>query len=139
MKITKNFTLEEMIHSETAERYNIDNYPKKSELNNIKLLCEGILQPIRDKYGKPININSGYRSTALNYKVGGARNSEHILGAAADIDTNSISENNKLFNLICEMIEKNEIAVGQLINEKKCSWIHISLPSKKHLNEILYL
>ena len=134
-QITTNFTLNELIYSSTADRYDIDNTPSRMEYNNLKMLCENILQPIRDKWKKPIRVTSGYRSPALNSKLKGSATSQHCKGEAADIDCEN---NERLFNIIISMINNNEIEVGQLIDEKKYSWIHISLPYYKK-NQVLHL
>ncbi|MBR6516695.1 MAG: peptidase M15 [Bacilli bacterium] len=141
MKLSKNFTLKEMIVSNTAKKYGIDNTPSDDVLYNIKNLVEYVLQPIRDKYGKPIVINSGYRCLALNNKVGGSKTSQHLTGAAADIEDKS-GNNKELFYLIKKMIENGEIEVGQLIWEygtkENPNWVHVSLPKKNKKNQILY-
>lgn len=133
MRLSENFTLEELTSSATAHRLGISNLPSESEILNLSRLCSDILQPIRNKWGKPIIITSGYRSPGLNKAVGGVSSSQHIFGEAADIVT---SNNRLLWKLIIEMIKNGEITVGQLINEKNLSWIHISLPGH-HLNQIL--
>lgn len=136
MKLTTNFTLEELISSSIAQLKGIDNIPGEKEINNLKCLCEEILQPIRSKFGKPIKITSGFRSFTLNQAVKGSKTSQHLLGEAADI----VCEDNKaLWNLICNMILNHEIIVGQLIDERNLSWIHISLPSSVNRNRILHL
>lgn len=136
MQITKNFTLEEMYNSETARIKKINNTPSVEIQNNLIALVKDILQPIRDRYGKPIYVNSGYRSPALNKAVGGVANSEHLTGNAVDITS---ANNKELWALILDMIKKKEIVVGQLIDEKKLKWVHISRPSAKHTNQILKL
>lgn len=142
MKLSKNFTLEELVKSTTALRCNIDNTPSDKEIENLQVLVTKILQPIRDKYGKPIRINSGYRCEKLNKQVGGSKTSQHMTGEAADIETINGSNNSKLFNLIKSMIENNEIEVGQLIweygSKKDPNWVHVSLPTKYKKNQILY-
>lgn len=136
MNITENFAYDELIHSSTALKKKIDNTPSDEEKENLIRLTKEILQPIRTKYGKPITITSGFRCEKLNKAVGGVKTSQHLKGEAADI----ICENNKeLWNVIVEMVKNNEITVGQLINEKKLSWIHISLPTKNHKNKIFAL
>lgn len=137
-KLSKNFSLNELIHSSTANYHKVDNIPDRWELDNLKKLCHDILQPIRDKYGKSIFVTSGYRNPIVNRLVNGSSTSQHILGQAADITVGSKEGNKKLFEMIVEMIEKGEIKVGQLIDEKNYSWIHISLPYKK-VNQVLHL
>lgn len=140
-KLTEHFTLEELIASSTAKARKIDNTPDIKSRENLSKLCKEVLQPIRNKYGNCITINSGYRCPKLNTAVGGAKTSQHLTGAAADISCSATSKA-YLFNLIKEMIDKGEITVGQLIWEygtkKEPNWIHVSLPYTKK-NQILYL
>jgi len=84
MKLSKNFDLEEFTASETADRMGIDNTPDGEVINNIQRLVTDLLQPLRSLYGKPIYINSGYRSKELNEAVGGVETSYHRRGLAAD-------------------------------------------------------
>lgn len=140
MRITKNFTLDELTDSATAKRLGLDNTPNEVETAKLITLAKDILQPIRDRYGKPIIVTSGFRSEAVNKAVGGAKNSQHRLGEAADLKVGGKAENFKLFNLIKQMIEMKDIQVGQLINEYGSSWIHVSLPRKeKPNNQVLYI
>ena len=138
--LSKNFTLEELIYSGKAKTLGIDNTPGQKEIENLEKLATKILQPIRDKYGKPIKVTSGYRSPSVNSAVGGAKTSQHLDGEAADIFVGE--DNSKLFQLIKDMIEKGEIICGQLIweygNKKQPRWIHISLPGVKFKNQIIY-
>lgn len=134
-KITKNFTLSELVASDTATRMGIDNSPDDKATANLRLLATAILQPLRDKYGKPITVTSGYRCTALNKAVGGVATSQHLKGEASDIVCDDVKA---LFNLAKQMVEDGQIEVGQLIDEYG-RWVHISLPSNKHKNQILYL
>ena len=134
-KITKNFTLSELVASDTATRMGIDNSPDDKATANLRLLATAILQPLRDKYGKPITVTSGYRCTALNKAVGGVATSQHLKGEASDIVCDDVKA---LFNLAKKMVESGQIQVGQLIDEYG-RWVHISLPSNKHKNQILHL
>lgn len=140
-KLSENFSLEEMIASDTARIRKIDNTPTPAVKVKLERLCKEILQPIRDKYGHAITVTSGYRSPKLNAAVGGAKNSQHMTGEAADIKCTATSKAT-LFNLIKGMIASKEIKVGQLIWEygtkKEPNWIHVSLPYKK-TNQIIYL
>ena len=138
MRLSENFKLEELIASSTAEVYKISNYPSPTEIQNLKDLCENILQPIRNKWNAPIYVNSGYRSPILNRKLKGVPTSYHISGNAVDITTRDVKKNKQLFEMIVDMIKNKEITVGELIDESKYSWIHISNPVKE-INEILHL
>lgn len=140
MKLSRNFSLEELTHSSTADARGIVNYPDNQSIQNLKKLCNDVLQPIRDKYGKPIYITSGYRNPALNRAVDGSQTSQHLTGSAVDID---VANNRELWDVIVSMIRSGEITVGQLIWEKgnsiAPSWIHISLPTPYKKNQILKL
>lgn len=138
LKLSKNFTYDEMIHSATAKRLNIDNTPNARELENLKVLCQTVLQPIRDKRGSAITVTSGYRCPKLNALVGGSKTSQHVFGQAADITLGNPTLNKKLFNMIVDMINKKEIRVGQLIDEYNYRWLHISTPYSK-VNNIIHI
>jgi uncharacterized protein YcbK (DUF882 family) len=138
IKLSKNFTYDEMIHSATAKRLNIDNTPNARELENLKVLCQTVLQPIRDKRGSAITVTSGYRCPKLNALVGGSKTSQHAVGQAADITLGNPTLNKKLFNMIVDMINKKEIRVGQLIDEYNYRWLHISTPYSK-VNNIIHI
>ena len=143
MKLTKNFTLEELVFSITANNHGINNTPSAEARACLKRLAVEILQPIRDAWGKPIVISSGYRCPKLNAIVGGVKNSQHILGQAADIKASNPSENGKLHALIKRMVKNGQIKVGQLIweygNKTNPKWVHVSLPRVgKTNNQLLY-
>ena len=138
MKLSKNFTLSELTYSSTANANKVNNTPDRWELENLKKLCNEVLQPIRDKWDDSIFINSGFRNPIVNRLVKGSTSSQHLKGEAADITVGSKSRNKKLFDMIVQMIENEEITVGQIIDEKEYSWIHISLPYKR-VNQILHL
>lgn len=129
MKLTKNFTLEELTKSSTAQRLKIDNTPSKKDIEYLTALCEKILQPIRDEWGAPIVVSSGFRCTKLNAAVGGAKNSDHRYGCAVDIHTveDTVSSNKSLFNLILCMAKLGKIKCRQIIDEYNYNWIHISI------------
>lgn len=128
-KIGKYFQLSELIKTGTG----LINKPDKKEEHNLFLLVKNVLDPLRDLYGKPIKINSGYRSPLVNIKVGGAQNSDHVKGMAADITGGSKEENKKLF----ELIKNNIPAWRQLINEHDYTWLHISYNVSDNKKEIL--
>jgi hypothetical protein len=86
MQLTNNFTLAEMVKSDTALRHDMDNTPGETEIENLKRLCEQILQPIREHFKTGVKVNSGYRHPEVNAKVGGSKTSDHCKGQAADIE-----------------------------------------------------
>ena len=131
MRITKNFTLTELTRTSTG----IINNPNRQQVGAIIRLCGKVLQPARDLYGAEIQVNSGFRSYEVNRAVGGARNSQHTFGEAADITVNSREENKKLFELI-----RDNLSFDQLIDEKDFSWIHVSYKSEEeNRNQILHV
>lgn len=126
----RHFTIEELSRSGTAMIKGIDNTPTEEAKANLKALVDNILDPLRDAYGKPIRVNSGYRSPALNKAVGGAATSDHLTGRAADITgtPNTRAENRRLFELCKEL----DLPFRQLIDEKGFQWVHVSYnPSVK--------
>jgi hypothetical protein len=120
MKLTEHFTLAEFVNSDTAKRKHIDNTPSPNAIANIKALCEEVLEPAREEYGRAMIISSGYRSEQLNKAVGGAKTSQHMTGCAADI---VCSEPRRLFDII-----KANGKFDQLLWEHagKTQWIHVS-------------
>lgn len=134
-KLSENFTVEELTHSDTAERLGIDNTPNADTLENLQFLVDNVLQPLRDIYGRPIVVNSGYRCPKLNKAVGGSKTSQHMTGQAADITAGNKAENKELFNLVLD----NDLIFDQLIDEKNYSWIHISYNQDQNRQQILHL
>ncbi len=126
MQLSKNFSLEEMIKSETALRHGMDNTPGKAEIANMVALCEKVLQPIRDHYAKGVKVNSGYRDPEVNAKVGGSKTSDHCKGMAADIEIPSVPNHE-----LAEWISKN-LEFTQVILEfytpgiPDSGWVHVS-------------
>jgi uncharacterized protein YcbK (DUF882 family) len=109
MQLTKNFTLEEMIASITAGNKGIINKPTQTIINNLKYLCEEVLQPVRDRLNKPITVNSGYRCPELNKAVGGAAASQHMVGEAADVSMGNKQLNKMLFNAIITLGKYDQV------------------------------
>lgn len=128
----KYFTLKELTKSSTAQAKGLDNTPDEAAIANLNKLVDNVLDPLRELYGKPITVTSGYRSEAVNRSVNGATSSQHKLGEAADISVGDKKENEKLFNLI-----KDNLKYDQLINEKDYSWIHVSYREGKLRKQIL--
>ena len=124
MKLTKNFSLEEMYRSDTAQRCGIDNKPQTEEVvENLRALCTEVLQPLRDHLGKPVVVSSGYRCKDLNKKVGGVENSQHLKGEAADI---KVRDREELIDVMRYIMDETD--VDQLIREKSgaTEWVHLS-------------
>ncbi len=117
----KYFTFEEFEKSDTAKKLGIDNTLPKECRKNVEALVDNVLDPLREQYGKPIVVSSGYRSTELNTKIGGSRTSEHCQAAAADIIATNGNPLSELFILVLWL----DLPFNQLIYEKG-QWMHIS-------------
>lgn len=135
----KYFTIAEFTRSETADRKGINNILPKELLPNVQALVENVLDPLREAYGKPITVTSGYRCPALNKAVGGSATSDHMKGQAADITVGNRKENKRLFYLVQEL----RLPFDQLIWEKGGSdgpdWVHISYREGNNRKQILSL
>ena len=131
----KYFTIAELCKSETADQLGIDNRCKKEHVVNMTALVDNVLDPLREAYGKPIRVNSGFHCPALNKKVKGASNSDHLRGMAADISGGNKKENRRLFYLIQEL----GLPFKQLIDEKGFAWVHVSYDTNNLKKQILAL
>ena len=118
----RHFTIAELTRSATARRLGIDNTPPASAVKALTALVDDVLDPLRDAWGGPIRVNSGYRCPELNKAVGGTPSSQHQHGEAADITVGSCSANRRLLALI----KRLDLPVDQCIDEKGCRWIHVS-------------
>ena len=125
MKLSENFTLEELIRSNTAERMGIDNVPKDEKVvENLRSLCLEVLQPLRDYVGAPVHINSGYRCPELNMAVGGVKNSQHCRGEAADIRIVSPKQGREWAAWIEDNCRFDQMLMER--NKNGAVWLHVS-------------
>lgn len=126
MQLTENFSLAEMIKSETALRYDMDNTPGEAEIENLRALCENILQPVRTAYGRGIKVNSGFRHPEVNARVGGSKTSDHCRGMAADIEIPGIP-NYDLAKYISENFQFTQIILEFYTpGIPDSGWVHVS-------------
>ena len=126
MQLSKNLSLTEMISSESAKRKGISNQPTEEHINNMKLLAEKVFQPIRDHFGVPINISSGYRSKELNKAIGGSQTSQHSKGQAMDIDMDGSGISNKqIFDWIKSNLEFDQL-IWEFGTKANPDWVHVS-------------
>lgn len=128
MDKSKYFTLEELLKSETALTAQIENLPSWEDVENLQELATLVLDPIREAWGQPLLVTSGFRSPQLNVAVGGVSTSAHMIGCAVDIiipywSTRKVSE---LYNLIKEIAQRGDIDIDQVIYYQKKKMIHIS-------------
>lgn len=129
IKLSDNFTLEEVAKSDTAIAKNIFNIPEIKIIRNASLLIRNVLQPLRDHIQKPINVESFYRSVELNREIKGSKTSQHVYGQAVDIKISGID-----YKDVVEYI-RNNLEFDQLILEP--TWIHVSFSRYKNRKEVL--
>ncbi len=132
--ISKHITFAEATQSPTATKLGINNNPDKAQLEAMQLVAEKCFEPLRLWYGKPIKVNSFFRSDLLNRAVKGSLTSQHKKGEAIDLDAGSKEENKKLFDWI-----KNNLDFDQVINEYNYSWVHVSYSKIKNRKQILII
>lgn len=131
MRLTANFTLSELIKSGTAERLGIDNYPTQPYIDRLRALAENVLQPLRDHYGVPVTITSGYRSTELNAAIGGSPSSQHRQGEAADLEIWGVS-NAEAAQWIAENCEFDQLILEfHDYQDPNSGWIHVSYTAER--------
>jgi len=129
MQLSKHLSLAEVMRSETAKRKGISNMPTPEHLENFKLLAEKVFEPIREHFGVPIHISSGYRSKALNTAIGGSLTSQHCSGEAIDIDMDGTSITNaQVFNYIKENLVFDQM-IWEFGTDKNPDWVHVSYES----------
>jgi zinc D-Ala-D-Ala carboxypeptidase len=126
MNLTANFTLEELVKSETALRNDMDNTPGEAEIANLKTLCEKVLQPVRDHFQTGVKVNSGFRHPEVNAKVGGSKTSDHCKGQAADIEIPGIA-NADLAVWIMDNLEYTQLILEFYTpGVPDSGWVHVS-------------
>jgi zinc D-Ala-D-Ala carboxypeptidase len=129
MNLSANFSLHELTKSETALRHDLDNTPSETEIENLRLLCEKVLQPVRDHFGKGVKVNSAFRSLAVNAAAGGvqgAKPSDHTRGMAADIEIPGVA-NADLAQWIMDNLEYTQLILEFYTSGIPDSgWVHVS-------------
>jgi len=126
MKLTENFSLNELTKSQTAERKGIDNTPSVEHQESLKLLCTHVLQPIRDHFSQVVSISSGYRSPELCLAIGSKTTSQHAKGQAADFEIFGMS-NQELAIWIHENLEYDQLILEYWKKEDpNAGWVHCS-------------
>jgi hypothetical protein len=127
MNLSKDLTLFEMIRSDMAKRKGVSNEPTPEHIQNMKVLAHKIFQPIREHFDVPIYISSGYRSAALNKKIGGSKGSQHLTGEAMDIDMDGHSHvtNVQIFKYIRENLFFDQL-IWEFGNNTNPDWVHVS-------------
>ena len=138
MKLTENFSLNELTKSQTAERKGIDNTPSAEHQDNLKSLCEMILQPIRDHFGQVVSVSSGYRSPELCAAIGSSTQSQHASGCAADFEIFGVS-NKELADYIDQNLDYDQLILeywkGE--DEPNSGWVHCSFNTQGNRKQYL--
>jgi len=138
MKLTENFSLNELTKSQTAERKGIDNTPSTEHQENLKSLCEMILQPIRDHFGQVVSVSSGYRSPELCVAIGSSTQSQHAKGEASDFEIFGIS-NKELADYIDQNLDYDQLILeywkGE--DEPNSGWVHCSYTNGNNRKQYL--
>ncbi len=132
IQFTPNFSLQELLLT-SNRKFDEEQYNPPSEIiENLKALCVNVLQPLRDALGTPVNLNSGYRCPSLNRAIGGAKNSQHMTGQAADI-VDFTNGNEYLFKKIKEL----NLPFDQIIDEFNFRWVHVSYDPSRNRRQTL--
>ena len=137
MKLTENFSLAEMTKSDTALRLDIDNTPGPEEIENMTRLCECVLQPVRNHFGKGVKVNSGFRHPNVNAKVGGSKTSDHCKGMAADIEIPGVA-NADLAKWIVDNLEFRQVILEFYTpGIPDSGWVHVSYNPSDNKKQVL--
>ncbi|MDY3847735.1 MAG: D-Ala-D-Ala carboxypeptidase family metallohydrolase [Prevotella sp.] len=122
--LTEHFSLEEMTHSAMGSRRGMKNEPDEVQVENLKALCEKVLEPLREHLGTPVRINSGFRSKEVNKLVGGKDNSQHLRGQAADLMVHNTQEMIRMMHFIMDETDFDQLILER--NKWGSQWVHVS-------------
>ena len=137
MKLSENFSLEELTKSQTATRKGIDNTPSPEHQANLQSLCTAILQPIRDHFSKVVTVSSGYRSQELCLAIGSKTTSQHAKGEAADFEIFGVS-NKELADYIHEHLDYDQLILEYWKeSDPNSGWVHCSYSEGNNRNQYL--
>ena len=127
MQLSKNLTLAEVTKSTTAKRLGIDNTPDDWVTENLRQVALNVFQPLRDSFGCPIYVSSGYRSAELNTAIGGSARSQHVEGRALDLDADVYGgcTNSQIFNWIKENVDFDQL-IWEFGDDDNPDWVHVS-------------
>jgi zinc D-Ala-D-Ala carboxypeptidase len=137
MNLSENFTLQELIYSDTAVRMGIDNKPNDETVENLKILCENILEPIRSHFKAPVVVSSGYRSEAVCLAVGSSSKSQHIKGQAVDFEIFGIP-NKDVTDWVVQNLDYDQ-CILEFWNDKEpnSGWVHCSYSKDNNRKQYL--
>lgn len=132
----KYFTLKELTASDTARRMGIDNTPTPEVAAKLTKLVEAVLDPLRERYGYPIMVSSGYRCPRLNKAVGGAETSQHVSGEAVDLYVSSARDRAQLFAMIYYLLPYDQL-IWEKGTDEAPEWVHVSYREGKNRGQCL--
>jgi len=137
-KISKYVTYAEVTKSNQATALKLANIPNATQLNNLRLVCTNVFDKVREHFGKPIGISSGFRSVELNAKIGGSKTSQHCEGKALDIDGDIFGgiNNKELFFYIKENCIFDQL-IWEFGSENAPDWVHVSFNEGKNRGQVL--
>ena len=137
MRLSKNFILSEFTKSQEAIRRGINNSAPQQVIDNLVLLCENVLEPIREEFGA-VSVSSGYRSPQLNRMIGGSTNSQHVYGEAADIEVYGV-DNCDLAKWIADNLDFDQLILEFHVHEEgpNSGWVHVSYAADTNRQQIL--
>jgi len=139
MKLSKNFSKAELCKSQTATRMGLNNNPTDDQTENLRLLCERVLQPVRDHFNQVVSISSGFRDPILSVKIGSSTKSQHCKGEAADVEIFGVA-NNELADWIKENLMYDQLILEHHIpGEPNSGWVHVSYTKEINSNRKEYL
>lgn len=137
MQLSKNFSLAELIKSETALRHDMDNTPSLREIDHLQELVDNVLQPIRDHFGKSVRVNSGFRHPEVNAKVGGSKTSDHCKGMAADIEIAGVANGDLAQWVVDNLVFRQVILEFYTRGIQDSGWVHVSYNSDDNKKQVL--
>ena len=138
MKISNNLILAELTTSQTAIRLGIKNTAPAYVIENLKAVAESVFEPIREHFGKPIRISSGYRSKELNKAIKGSSTSQHMTGQALDLQGTNEVTNAEIFNFVKDNLNFDQL-IWEFGTKTEPAWVHISFSKIKNRKQILYI
>ena len=139
MKLSQHFTLGEL--TKTSAK-GIDNTPSHAAVLNLKNLCENWLEPLREKSGGPVLINSGFRSEAVNKAIGGVKGSNHLTGGAGDIRVTGLEQAIRYACILLDISEKSKRDYDELLIErspKGTYWLHFAVRPKDNRRKVRFI
>lgn len=140
MKLSNYLSLAEVTRSDTAKRKGISNEPTEEHLENLKTIAVDVFDKVREYFGVPIFVSSGYRSTALNKAIGGSKTSDHNLGRALDLDQDGHGNgvrNKDVFNFIKDNLEFDQLIFEHRRADGDCDWVHVGYRKGENRKQVL--